>query len=294
MVWLGIILPGWSQDLQPRRWTHLPIDSNFGGIGFIYTSADIAFDPVLRIDDVVLDLQTIPVKYIWSFGLLGKSARVEWLQAYQDAEWNGLVAGVPTRAARSGWSDMSFRFAVNLLGAPPLNREEFAQYQATATSDTIVGAGVEVQLPTGEYFPDRLLNLGTNRVTFRPQLGVVHRQGPWTAEMTASSWFFTDNDDFFSGNYLEQAPLHTIQGYVDYTIQPGHWVGAGVAYAVGGESTVSGLPKDDPRDAVVWGCSWGYSLSKQVNSQLTYFSQRTLTAVGSDSNNLAATLSFNW
>ena len=49
--------------------------------------------------------------------------------------------------------------------------------------------------------------------------------------MTASSWFYTDNDQFFNGNYLEQNPLYTVQGHVDYTFRPGLWVGPESAMA---------------------------------------------------------------
>ena len=116
-----------AQDLQPRRWSHLPIDTNFGGVGYAYTNADVAFDPVLMIEGVKLELNSLPLKYIRTFKLAGKSARVDLLQAHQDAEWNGLVDGVPTRVTRSGWTDTVLRFAVNLVGAPPLKGAEYAE-----------------------------------------------------------------------------------------------------------------------------------------------------------------------
>lgn len=283
-----------AQDLQPRRWSHLPIDSNFGGVAYAYTNADVAFDPVLLLEDVSLELQSFPLKYIRTFNLAGKSARIDWVQAYQDADWNGLLDGDPARATRSGWSDMSLRFAVNVIGAPPLSGAEFAQYRATVQSETVVGLAMEVQLPTGQYFNDKLLNLGTNRFTYRPQLGAVHRRGKWSAELHASSWIFTDNDEFFNGNALEQNPLYTIQGFVDYTFKPGLWTGGGIAYGVGGESTINGISKDDPRDSILWGLTLGYPISKQVGGQVTYLAQRTQTAVGVDSDSVLAALSVRW
>ncbi len=283
-----------AQDLQPRRWGHLPIDTNFSGIGYAYTGADVAFDPVLLIEDVTLDLNSLPLKYIRTFELAGKSARIDVLQAYQDAEWNGLVDGVATRVTRSGWSDTVLRFAVNLVGAPPLKGAEYAEYRTAAESETIVGLGLELQIPTGQYFNDKLLNLGTNRVTFRPQLGAVHKQGKWTTEFTASSWLYTDNNDFFNGNYLEQNPLYTLQGFVDYTFKPGLFIGTGIAYGLGGESKIDGIHKDDPRDALLWGLALGYPISKTVGGQITYLSQRTQTPVGVDSDSVLATISIIW
>ena len=164
-----------SQELAPRRWSSLPIGVNFAAAGYASTGAEIAFDPVLRIDNATLDLDTYPVRYIRTFEFAGKQARFDWTQAYQNASWKGLLNGRPASVTRSGWSDMSLRFAVNLIGSPPLSAKEFAKYQQEIEGETIVGVGLIVQLPTGNYLEDKLLNLGTNRVTFRPQLGVVKR-----------------------------------------------------------------------------------------------------------------------
>ena len=97
-----------GQELEPRRWSHLPINTNFGGIGYAYTNADIAFDPVLMVEDATLDLHTVALKYIRSFELLGKSARFDIAQAYQDARWEGLLGEAfqppsPARATRIPW-----------------------------------------------------------------------------------------------------------------------------------------------------------------------------------------------
>jgi hypothetical protein len=189
---------------------------------------------------------------------------------------------------------MLLRFAVNVIGAPPLSGAEYAEYRASLESETIVGLGLEVQLPTGEYYRDKLLNLGSNRFTFRPQVGLVHRRGKWSGELHTSSWIYTDNDDFFNGKYLEQDPLYTIQGFVDYTFRPGLWTGGGIAYGEGGESTINGVAKRDPRDGVLWGFTFGYPIGKRIGGQFAYLAQRTLTDIGVDADSLLATLSWNW
>jgi hypothetical protein len=40
-----------AQDLEPRRWSHLPTGLNVIGIGTGWTDGDILFDPVLLIED---------------------------------------------------------------------------------------------------------------------------------------------------------------------------------------------------------------------------------------------------
>jgi hypothetical protein len=283
-----------AQDLQPRRWSHLPIDTNFGGGGYAYTEGNVVFDPVTLIDDASFELQSWPLKYIRTFELAGKSARIDFLQTYQDVEWNGLLDQIPTSISRSGWADTQLRFAVNLIGAPPLSGTEYAEYRAAAKAETIVGLGLELQLPTGEYFNDKLINLGTNRVTFRPQLGITHTRGQWSSELHLATWIFTENDDFLNGNRLNQDPVYAIEGFIDYTFKPGLWMGGGAAYGVGGESTINGVPKNDPRDSILFGVSCGFPVSKQVGGQVSYISQRTQTEVGVDSDSVLATLSFRW
>ena len=115
-----------------------------------------------------------------------------------------------------------------------------------------------MQLPTGEYLEDQLINLGTNRFTFRPQLVVVHNRGPWSFKATAIASLYTDNDEFFDGNELEQDAFYTLEGHIVYTFRPGLWVGAGAGYGYGGESTVNGKGKGDRKENFAWGLSFGY------------------------------------
>ena len=181
--------------------------------------------------------------YIRTFELLGKSARVDFKQGYQDAHWKGLLSGTPATAYRSGLTDGSFRFVINLWGAPPLKGKEFAEYRAKMDNETIVGAALVMQFPSGNYLDDKLLNIGSNRFTFKPQFGVVHTRGSWTTELTTAVWFFTDNDDFWNGNHFRQDPLYTLQAHLVYTFRSGLWLGGGVAYGIGGASTLNGIYK---------------------------------------------------
>ena len=89
LVLAVLLLPrfGQAQDIDPRRWSHLPIGASFAGAGYAYTTGDISLDPTLRIQNGQFDVQTIGVKYIYSFALLDKSARVDLGQTYQVGHW---------------------------------------------------------------------------------------------------------------------------------------------------------------------------------------------------------------
>jgi hypothetical protein len=96
---------------------------------------------------------------------------------------------------------------------------------------TIVGASLLVQLPTGEYESDKLINLGTNRWAVKPAVGVIWPLRPtWLLEAEVGAWFFSDNDDF----------LHLVK-----RIQPGFWASLDANFYVGGRTVVDGTRRAD-------------------------------------------------
>ena len=286
--------PCWGEELEPRRWSHLPIDTNFVGAAYAYTEADIDFDPVLKVENGQLQLHSWGAKYIRSFALFEKTARIDLVQIYQEGSWTGLLDGVPTTVKRSGWSDTNLRFAINLYGSPPLQGKEYAAYRAATKVETIVGAGLSVQLPTGEYMDDKLINLGTNRFTFRPQFGVVHTSGNWSLEATGMVALYTDNNEFYNGNKLEQEPLYIIHGHLIYTFRPGVWAAASAGYDYGGRSTVDGTSKDDRKQDLAWACSLGFPVSRQLGGKISYIGTRTQESTGIDSDTFLVGLSAFW
>ena len=283
-----------SRDLEPRRWSHLPTGINFAAGGYAYTEGDISFNPVLRIENTEFDLHTFALKYIRTFELFGKSARFDLAQAYQSGRWEGLLDGAPASTERNGLSDTTLRFAVNLLGAPPLKGREFAAYRAGTDCETILGVGLALQLPTGHYKEDKLINLGSNRFTFRPQIGVIHNRGKWSMELNGSAWIYTDNDEFYAGNRLEQDPLYTVQGHLIYTFRPGLWLGAGVGYGFAGESTVNGNPSYDRKGNFVWAISLGIPVNPRFGLKLAYIGTRTTKRTGADTHTIALACSVLW
>jgi hypothetical protein len=286
--------PGFAQELEPRRWTHLPIDTNFFGGGYAYTEASIAFDPVLHIENATLEMHTWAARFIRTFEVFDRSARIEFGQAWHEGYWAGLLDGVPTTVQRTGFSDSVVRLAVNLVGAPPLAGKDYSAYRKATDSETLVGAALSVQLPTGQYKKNKLINLGSNRFTFRPQLGILHNRGRWSFELTGAAWVFTDNDSFFNGNRLEQDPLYALQGHAVHTFPSGLWLALGAGYGFGGQSMINGVKKNDRKENVAWTIGAGYPVTSRLNFTATYFGNRQQTAVGADSETFSVGLSAFW
>ena len=89
-LWLSPPLS--AQEIEIRRWNHLPIDGNFVTANFGRTDGGIAVDPVLRLDDVSVEMDTWLLGYIRTFELFDRTARVEIRQAWQ--------AGILERSGR--------------------------------------------------------------------------------------------------------------------------------------------------------------------------------------------------
>ena len=283
-----------AQELEPRRWSHLPIDTNFLGGGYLRTEGDIDFDPVLQIRDAEVEADTAVLKYIRAFELLGHTARIEFAGGYQEARWEGLLDGTPASVSREGPTDSVVRFAVDLFGAPPLQGREYADYRATRREETIVGAGLAVVLPTGDYLKDKLLNIGGNRYVFRSQLGVMHTRDRWTFEATGAVWLFDDNDAFWNGNRLEQDPLYTLQTHLIYARPRGLWASASAGYGVGGETAVNGIDKDNRKENLVWALGLGYPLGPRLGIKAAWIALRPQEPLGVESDTFAVTLSTFW
>jgi hypothetical protein len=289
-----IATPAYSMELAPLRWSHLPLGTNFVGMGYASTEADIFIDPDLQLEDVEMTLDSWAAKYIYTFELFEKSARIGLAQAYQEGEWTGLLEGVPASARRTGLSDSFVRLAVNLYGSPPLSGSEFTNYRANADIETIVGVALAMRLPTGDYLEDKLMNLGQNRFVFRPQLGITHKRGKWTTELTGEVAFHTKNDEFFNGNTRRQDPLYFIHGHLIHTFKPGVWAGASFGYNYGGESSINGVDSNNKKQNIGWALSFAHPLGKNYRLKIAYIGVRTQEDTDFDSDTLTAGVSWLW
>ncbi len=291
LIFFGSLTLIQAQEVTPRRWSHLPIGAHFAGTGAVWTEADIYFDPVLQAEDVKAEVLTVPVVYIYSFEWLNRSARIDLSQTYQKGTWEGLVNGEPTSIEREGPGDTRFRLAVNLVGAPPLEGKSYVAYRQEQKTETLVGAGLVVVAPTGEYYSDKLINLGNNRWVFRPQLGLVHTRHRWSYEVTSSLWYFSENTDFWQNTTRKQDPLLAFQGHAIYTYRPGFWFAGSAGYGAGAENTINGVEKNDAAENVIWALSTGLPIDRFTGLKLTWVQSETKSGTGADTQSLLLAIS---
>ena len=272
-----------AQDLEPRRWTQMPTGLNFAGIGIGHTEGDILFDPVLLVEEATFDMETVGLVYVRSFGVLGKSARVDFSLPYRAGRWEGTVDGEFVHFRRRGLADSRVRFSMLLYGGPAETPAEFAKSEK---SNTVVGAAVAVTMPLGEYSSERLINLGTNRWTIRPQLGVTHTRGKWTGELTGSVFLYSDNNEFWMDTKLASDPLWALQAHLIYSFKPGLWVSLSTAYGTGGEAKVDSVAKNNLSGNWLTASNLGIPIDRKQGVKISLLTGRTQKPTGVDVDSL--------
>jgi len=230
-----------AQEAEPRSYSNTPVGLNFLIAGYFYSEGKTAFDPDLAIADAKFRSNTEVLAYVRSFDVGGRSAKFDVIVPASSFSAQGLVNGQPLERDMSGLGDPRFRVSVNWFGAPALSVKDFASYR----QDFIVGVSLQVSAPLGQYDDSKLLNLGNNRWSFRPELGISKAWGPWTFEVAPGVTFFSDNTDFFSGNTFAQAPIYAVQGHILYTFQSGIWMALDGVYFAGGRTALNGVKSDN-------------------------------------------------
>ena len=282
-----------AQDLEPRRWSHLPVGMNVFGIGGGWSDGNIAFDPVLLIEDATFDVYPFGLGYVRSFELWGKTNRVDIKVPWMSGRWRGLLDGEFTEVHRRGFSDPWVRWSINLLGAPPLKGKEYLQYRQENPVTTNVGFAVSARVPLGEYKEKWLINLGQNRWVIRPQLGVLHQRRKWQFELTGSVFLYETNDEFWKGTKLEQDALWFAQAHAIYSIKPRWWVSASAGYAYGGRAYVNDVKKSNIRTRYA-ALSFGLPVNANQGLKFVYLKIASNLSTGKDSDTLLVAWSINW
>ena len=230
-----------AQGIEPRAYSNAPVGVNFLIAGYAYSRGSLEFDTDLPLTDARLHTSNTVAAYVRALDLWGKSGKFDVVVPYTWLSGSAEYNGQPVQRRVSGFADPAFRLSVNFYGAPALPLDEFASYQ----QDLIVGASLQVSPPWGQYDDSRIVNIGANRWSIKPQIGISKAVGPWTLELTTAATLFTDNRDFYGGNTRSQDPLYSIQAHTIYNFRSGIWGSLDATYFTGGRSKLNGVLSSD-------------------------------------------------
>jgi hypothetical protein len=277
-----------AAELEPRSFVNTPVGLNFLIAGYAYSEGGLTFGS-LPITDAQLKLNTEILAYARALDVGGNSAKFDVIVPYSELSGTALVAGQPRERQISGMHDPRFRFSVNFYGAPALSLQEFANYK----QDLLIGASVQVSAPGGQYDSSKLVNLGTNRWSVKPDIGISKAFGPVVLELSAGVTLFTKNDNFFGGKTLEQDPLYTTQAHLTYDFGRGVWAALDASYDYGGRTTINGVRGDNVQGDSRAGATLALPVNRN-NSIKLFASTGVSTRTGSDYDLAGVAWQYRW
>ncbi len=279
-----------AQDLEPRAYSSSPTGTNFLVLGYARSSGGVLFDATVPITDVDAKLNAGSIGLGRTFSLGGRMALLTAALPYSWGKIEGRVAEEARQITRSGLVDARFKLSVNLLGPPALPA---AQFVKTARR-TVAGASLTAVAPTGQYDPQKLINLGSNRWAFKPEVGVSHPVGRWDLDAYAGVWFFTTNETFFPGGATRrQDPIVAFQGHASYTFKPRAWAAVDATWYGGGKATVDDGPESSAIRNARLGATLAWPIGRRQSLKVAY-SDGASTRSGSDFRTLAVAWQLLW
>jgi hypothetical protein len=271
-----------GQELTPRSFWPAPHGTKILGLGYSYSTGDIVTDPSLPVSGVDSKINTGAAIYQQTLDLAGRSTNVQLELPYVFGTTSGELLGESARANYSGFGDLAATLSINILGAPTLTPAAFQALRLNPRP--IVAASIRVVAPTGEYDPDKLINLGTNRWAVKAKLGYVQPLPHKTMlELGAGVWFFQDNRDFL-GLTRQQDPIGAFDASLIKRFKPGFWASLDASYYIGGRTTVDGIGRADFQRNFRAGISVAYPIRGRHAIKLGY-STGVVTETGGDYDN---------
>ena len=152
----------------------------------------------------------------------------------------------------------------------------------------MVGVSATVSVPIGQDDPVLFINIGANRWSIKPEVGVSRTWGRWTVEGDFGTTFFTDNSDF-RGVTRSQAPIVSTQGHLIYTFRPAFWIAADGNYWIGGRVTTNGVEGSDYQRNSRLGVTVAFPVKRQ-QIRIAY-SAGAYTTIGGDFHSLGVSYS---
>jgi hypothetical protein len=290
---VAVVLPAMprasAQDLEPRAYSPAPMGTNFVTLTYSRSSGDVLLDPSLPVQNAQVGFNTTAAGYYHSFGLFGRQTTATLAVPYVWGSGTALLNGVPASIYRSGLGDPILRVSYNLYGSPALTPEEFKKRHAK----TVIGISLLMTAPLGQYDPRLLVNIGTNRWSFRPQIGFSREVRHWTLDLYLGGYFFTENKNFFGGRVRDQAPIGATQVHVSYSFRRGMWAAADAIYYNGGRTTVNGVSSKDLQQNLRVGLTFALPITRTQSLKFQY-TRGAVTRVGGDFTTGAITYQFRF
>ena len=256
-----------AQFSDPRTFQNSPVGINQLELSYTYVRTDTSLDTSLIITGAKLNVNQGIIDYTRYFGFLH---RLMWIEAgVPVAGLRGSISGTNIQGSVTGAGDSSYALAILLKGGPALTVKQFEHYKPTTT----LGVGLTMTAPTGLYQANNILNLGSARWSFKPEIGLSHPFGPeqrWYLDAYANVYFYTDNTSYRGVEILRQQPLPGLEGHISYSFNDSLWASVDTRYSFRGTTFINGVTQNNAQQNFILGSEMNISLNSRNSLVLEF------------------------
>jgi hypothetical protein len=231
-----------AQFNDARAYDNMAVGMNQLELSYARVHANSSLDPSLTIADASLNINQGIVDYTHYFGLFH---RLAWVEAGVSlAGLSGSITGTSVQGSTTGAGDSSYQLAILLKGGPALTLAQFDNYKRSSS----LGLSSTITAPTGSYQSNKILNLGSDRWSFKPEIALNHPFGSdqkWEFDAYGNVSFYTGNTSYRGKEVLRQQPLPGIEGHISYSFKDGVWVSLDTRYSFRAMTFLDGVSQNN-------------------------------------------------
>jgi hypothetical protein len=161
--------------------------------------------------------------------------------------------------------------AALLKGGAALSVQQFEGYRPA----TVLAVSLTLTAPTGLYRANKLLNLGSDRWTFKPEFAISQPFGPaqkWQFDGYANIYFYSDNTSYHGRKVLRQDPFAGLEGHISYAFNDRLWASLDTRYSFRANTFVNGVDQENAQQNFILGNEMNVSINSR-NSLLFEFAK---------------------
>jgi len=279
-----------AQFTDAHNYDTTPVGINQVELSYAYVHGNASIDSSLIIAGGKLNVYQGTISYTRYFGL---AKHMTWVSAgVPIAGLSGEVTGTSARGSVTGAGDSSYQVGALLIGGPALRISQFENYKPSTT----LGASLSLTAPTGLYNARKILNLGSDRWSFKPEVALSHPFGPqqkWQMDAYANTYFYTDNTSYRGNEILRAEPLTGFEGHISYVPNDKLWISADTRYSFRGTTSVSSVDQENPQRNFVLGSEINVNINNR-NSLLFEFAKALVHRNGPALVGFAAKYDYTW
>ncbi len=279
-----------AQEMEPRSYSVVPVGLHASQLSYTFSGGDVVSGLNSPLQDVNINASIISLGYVQTFAIFNKLGRIAIGMPYVFLNGTAKAYGMDTAATRSGFGDARIKFGVNLLGSPVLAPKDFQRFE----EHTVLGTSIVISVPIGQYYRDKLINIGSNRWGIKPEIGASHRQGRLFYEAYAGVWFFTENDQYYNNTTLGQKALFSFQAHVDYTFKHGKYLALNGGFADGGGTYLNDIERPDQQSNWRIGTTFSTPVFDVHQSIKLMFNTGVVTRSGQNYTAVTFAYQYNW